>query len=314
MSSALIELSNGLADAVERAGRSVVAVNEGGQSGVSGTLWRNGVAVTAEHTIRGEEQVTIVVPSGETVPAAIAGRDPTTDIAVLKLADTGTVAELADPAQVRVGQIVLAVGRRGRNGLSASYGVVSARGGAWRTWSGGRIDHSLSLDLTPYPGFSGGPLVDVQGRVLGINTSGPRRSVVTIPVPTVNRVVDQLLTKGKIARGYLGAGLQPVRIPDGLQKSLRLEGDCGLLIVVLAPGGPADKAGLMVGDIVVAVDGDVIGDLADLQAALDPERVGKTLGARILRGGALTEVKITVVERPGGSNERLGESSRRESR
>lgn len=299
MSSALIELSNGLADAVERAGRSVVAVNEGGQSGVSGTFWRDGVVVTAEHTIRGEEQVTVVAPSGDTLPATVAGRDPSTDIAVLKLASSTTVAEFADLAQVRVGQIVLAVGRRGRNGLSASYGVVSARGGAWRTWSGGRIDHSLRLDLSPYPGFSGGPLVDVHGRVLGINTSGPRRSVLTIPVPTVNRVVDQLLAKGRIARGYLGAGLQPVRIPDALQKGLRLDGNRGLLIVMLAPGGPAEKAGLMVGDIVVAVDGDLIGDLADLQAALDPERVGKTLAVRILRGGALTEAKVTIAERTG---------------
>jgi S1-C subfamily serine protease len=299
MSSTLIELSNGLADAVERAGRCVVAVNEGGQSGVSGTLWRDGVVVTAEHTIRGEDQITVVEPSGETVPATVAGRDPSTDIAVLKVATAATVAEFADLAQVRVGQIVLAVGRRGRNGLSASYGVVSARGGAWRTWSGGRIDHSLRLDLTPYPGFSGGPLVDVHGRVLGINTSGQRRSVLTIPVPTVNRVVEQLLVKGKIARGYFGAGLQPVRIPEALQKSLRLEGNRGLLVVMLAPSGPAEKAGLMVGDIVVALDGEMIGDLADLQAALDPERVGKALAARILRGGVLTDTKITVAERTG---------------
>jgi S1-C subfamily serine protease len=299
MSSALVVLSNGLADAVERAGRSVVAVNEGGQSGVSGTVWREGVVVTAEHTIRGEEQVTIVVPSGETVPATVAGRDPSTDVAVLKVAGVATVSEFADLEQVRVGQIVLAIGRRGRNGLSASYGVVSARGGAWRTWSGGRIDHSLRLDLTPYPGFSGGPLVDVHGRVLGINTSGPRRSVLTIPVPTVNRVVDQLLAKGKIVRGYIGAALQPVRIPDALQKHLRLESNRGLLVVMLAAGGPAEKAGVMVGDILVVVDGGLIGDLTDLQAALDPERVGKTLNARIVRGGSLAEAKITVAERSG---------------
>jgi S1-C subfamily serine protease len=298
MSSALIELSNGLADAVERAGRSVVAVNEGGQSGVSGTLWRDAVVVTAEHTIRGEEKVTLVLPSGDNASATVAGRDPSTDLAVLKLETAaGTVAELADPGQVRVGQIVLAIGRRGRTGLSASYGVIGARGGAWRTWSGGRIDHSLRLDLTPYPGFSGGPLVDVHGRVLGINTSGPRRSVLTIPAPTVNRVVDQLLAKGRIARGYLGAGLQPVRISEALQKTLRLERDRGLLVVMLAPGGPADTAGIMIGDIVVAVPGQSIHDLADLQAVLDPEQVGNTFPVRILRGGALTDVKLTVGER-----------------
>lgn len=299
MSSALIELSNGLADAVERAGRCVVAVNEGGQSGVSGTLWRDDVVVTSEHTIRSEEKVTLVLPSGENASATVAGRDASTDLAVLRLqrAGAGTAAELADPGQVRVGQIVLAVGRRGRNGLSASYGVVSARGGAWRTWAGGRIDHSLRLDLTPYPGFSGGPLVDVHGRVLGINTSGPRRSVLTIPVPTVNRVVDQLLAKGRIARGYIGAGLQPVQVPEALRKRLSLERDRGLLVIMLAPGGPAEKAGIVIGDIVVAVEGQTINDLADLQAALDPEQVGKSLSVRILRGGALTEGKITVGER-----------------
>jgi S1-C subfamily serine protease len=299
MANTLIDFSNSLADAVERAGQSVVGVLEGGQRGVSGTLWRAGIAVTAEHTIRGRQEVTVALPAGGTATANVVGRDPSTDIAVLKLAGSDAApAQFGDAAQLRVGHLVLAVGRRGEEGLSTSYGVISAIGGPWRTWQGGRVDRYLRLDLLPYPGFSGGPLVDVQGRVLGINTSGPRRSVLTIPRSTVDQVVKQLLEKGHVARGYLGAGLQPVQLPQAVQQMLPEKRDLGLLIITIAPDGPAEHAGLLIGDVLLAIDGDVLTDPTDLQATLDPESVGKTARVQILRGGKPTEVKVTIGERP----------------
>jgi S1-C subfamily serine protease len=218
---------------------------------------------------------------------------------VLKVtAASVAAARLADPAQLRVGHLVLAIGRRSQEGLSASYGVVSAIGGEWRTWQGGHIDRFLRLDLLPFAGFSGGPLVDVQGQVLGINTSGPRRSVLTIPRATVDGVVSQLLEKGHIPRGYLGAGLQPVQLTASARKGAAENYDAGLLIVTIAPDGPAEKAGLMLGDILLALEGRNVNEPSDVQAALDSESVGKTLAAVILRGGKPAELNITIGERP----------------
>jgi S1-C subfamily serine protease len=231
------------------------------------------------------------------VTAAVAGRDASTDIAVLKAKDATAQTAFADAADVRVGHLVFAVGRRGTSGVVATHGIVSALGGAWRTWHGGRIDQWFRLDLQPYTGFSGGPLVDARGRVIGINTSGPRRSVMTIPAATVNRVVDQLLTKGRVTRGYIGVGMQPVQLSDALKRTAGVERDGGLLVVMVEPDGPAEKAGVLVGDIVVAVDDQPLGKTSDLQAVLDPERVGKSARLRVLRGGALRDVAVTIGER-----------------
>jgi len=299
MASALVEFSNGLADAVERAGKSVVAVLEGGRAGVSGTVWRDGIVVTAEHTIRSEVEVTLVLPSGETVKAKVVGGDPSTDVAVLTVGAKAATVAFADAAQVKTGHVVLAIGRRGEEGVSASFGMVSATGGAWRTWQGGKIDRYLRLDLNPYPGFSGGPLIDASGAVLGINTSGPRRSVTTIPNATVDRVVDAVLKRGRVTRGFLGVGVQPVAFPEASKAALGLERNRGLLVITISEGGPAEKAGLMIGDIIVAVDGNAVAHASDLQMALDPEKVGNAISVKVLRGGKLQDVKLTVGERAG---------------
>jgi S1-C subfamily serine protease len=298
MANTLLDFSNALADAVERAGQSVVTIREAGQRGVSGTVWREGVVVTAEHTLRGRQEFTVVLPGGGSTKGTVAGRDPGTDVAVLKLSGTGPAAAPRDAAELRVGHLVLAVGRRESDGLNASYGVIGAVGGAWRTWQGGRIDRYLRLDLLPYPGFSGGPLVDVQGRVLGMNTSGPRRSIVTIPASTLERVVPRLLEKGHVSRGYLGAGLQAVALPAALREAIGQKHETGLLIITLAAGGPAEQAGLLLGDILVSVDGSVLATVADLQVALDPERVGSKVPMQVVRGGKLIETKVTIGERP----------------
>jgi S1-C subfamily serine protease len=178
-------------------------------------------------------------------------------------------------------------------------GVVSALSGAWRSYYGGLIDQFIRLDLTLYPGFSGGPLVEATGRVVGINTSGPRHTVLTIPASTVNRVLDQLLEKGRIARGYLGLGMQPVRLPETLKTTLNLSSVGGVIVVNVESNGPADKAGVLIGDVLVALDGTPVSDTGDVQAMLGSQSVGKTLRAQIVRGGALVEVAIAPGERPG---------------
>lgn len=296
----LLGLSNDLAGAVEKAGRSVVAVNARHRVPSSGVHWRQGVVVTSDHTVERDEEITVTLPDGRSVPATLAGRDPGTDIAVLKLQGVEMpVAEIGDDASLKVGHFVLAVGRPGDSGLSASSGVISAIGGAWRTWRGGQIDRMVRLDLTLYPGFSGGPLVDAQGRVAGISTSGLSRGMgLAIPASTVNRVTDQLLTKGRIARGYLGVGMQPVTIPDTLKSKLSLSGNGGLVVVSTESNGPAEQAGVLIGDILIAFDGKPVSDTDDVQALLDPERVGKPLSARVIRGGEPADLTITVGERP----------------
>jgi S1-C subfamily serine protease len=298
-SSTLLALSNDLAGAVERAGHAVVAVNARPRMPSSGVHWRPGVIVTADHTIKREEDITIMLPDGRSVSATLAGRDASTDLAVLKLqGGEFPTAEIGDSSTLKVGHLVLAVARPGERGLSASVGVVSALSGAWRTWSGGQIDQFVRLDVTLYPGFSGGPLVDTQGRVVGLNTSGPRSVVLAIPTATVNRVVDQLLDKGRIARGYLGVGMQPIRLPDALKNTLNLSGHGGIIVVAVEADSPAERAGVLIGDVLVALDGRPMSDTADVLAMLGPERVGHEVRAAIIRGGVLSELTILVGERP----------------
>ena len=245
-----------------------------------------------------------MLADGRTLQATLAGRDAGTDLAVLRIdegagAEAAGVAKIGDSSQLKIGQLVLAVGRTDERGASASFGIVSAVGGAWRTWRGGQIDQLLRLDLAIYLGFSGGALVDTQGHILGINTSGLRRGAgLTIPASTVNRVVDVLLVKGRIARGYLGVGMQPVRLPDAMQTTLVPPTDSGLIVLSVEPGGPAGRAGLLIGDILFALDGAPVRDTDDVQAVLGPERVGQTVRASIIRGGAVQELMITVGERP----------------
>jgi S1-C subfamily serine protease len=294
----LVDFSNELADAVERAGASVISVPDGGREGVSGTIWRDGVAVVVEHTIRDMDEVAVVLPSGESVKGTVAGRDYGTDIAVLKIPASGASAVIADEANARVGEIVLSVGRRKDEGLAATYGLISAIGGPWRTGQGARIDRWFRLDLNPFPGFSGGPVVNVRGEAIGMATSGPRRSAATIPASTVNRVVDQLLQHGRIARGYLGIGIQPVAFPEGAARDLGVEGGRGLLGVMLEPNGPAANAGVLLGDIVVRVDGSELRGAHSLQSGLDSEKVGHPVAVDVVRGGKIVSLNVVVGEKP----------------
>jgi S1-C subfamily serine protease len=301
---ALQALSEDLTAAVERAGRAVVAVHARRRIPASGVLWRSGIVVATNHTIQQDEEITVSVGDGVRMPATLAGRDPSTDLAVLRLdpaaggSSPATVAERGADDTLRVGQIVLALGRPGRD-VTASLGLVSAVGGEWRTWHGGKIDRLVRLDVAVYDGFSGGPLVDGSSHVLGINTSGlSRGAALTIPATTVDHVVSQLLETGRIKRGYAGVAVQPVRIAPAAAESLGLTGSGALMAVGVAPGGPADKSGILQGDVLVAVDGARVSDPSDLLSALGPDRVGQRVRVQIIRAGESRTVELTVGERP----------------
>ena len=294
--SALVDLSNDLARAVERAARAVVAVHGRPELASTGVHWRPGVLVTADHTVTAEEEITVATPDGRTVPARLVGRDATTDLAVLRAEGLDLpVAELAEPAVLRVGHLVLAVGY----GPRVSWGVVSALGRGGRAAPAGDRDQILQLDLTLYPGFSGGPLVDVEGRVVGLNTSGRSRSFRgAIPAAVVARVVDEIVARGRVSRGYLGVALQPVHLPEETRRALPVAGEFGLIVVSVEPGGPAASAGLVLGDVLVALDEQALREPGDVQAAVASRPVGATVAATLLRGGAPRSIAVTVGERP----------------
>ena len=295
----LESLSNDLAGAVERAGQSVVAIHARRRIPASGIHWRPGIIVAAHHTIQRDDDITVSLADGTTVAATLAGRDPTTDLAVLKVNEAKVpVASFADDGGVRVGALVLALGRPG-SAVTASLGVISTVGGEWRTWHGGTIDRFVRLDISIYDGFSGGPLIDASGRVLGVNTSGlSRGAALAIPAATVNRVVDQLLKSGRVARGYLGLGMQSVRLPAALVERLSLPNDVGLMVVSAEPGGPADQAGVMIGDVLIAVAGKPVSDPNEVLSLLGGDQIGKTLATRIIRAGESKTLDITIGERP----------------
>ena len=282
----LQSLSNDLAAAVERAGRAVFAVNGRARLGSTGVHWRPGLVVTADHTVHVDEELTITGPDGRALTARVAGRDPTIDVAVLKVDAPGVaVADVADSDAVRVGHIVLALGA----GPRASWGVVSSVGDK----------RMLHLDLTLYPGFSGGPLVDAQGRVVGINTSGASRHwQLAIPAAAVNRVVDELQRRGRIPRAYLGVSTQPVRLPEPVRQRLNLDQQTAVIVVEVQAASPAAAAGLTIGDVIVSLGATRIADPTDLKSALRPDRVGESITASVLRGGEPKDLQVTVGERP----------------
>jgi S1-C subfamily serine protease len=294
-------LSDQLADAAATAGNSIVAVHARPRLASTGIHWQDGVVVTTDGTVRRESDISVTLPDGRKLPATLAGRDRRTDLAVLKIpAGSLPTARLGDPASLKPGHLVLALARLGEGGPRVSFGAVSAVGGKWRSWKGGEIDRLLQSNLTLYPGFGGGPLVDATGEIHGINSGGLSRAfATTIPVETVNRTVQLLLERGYVARGWLGATMQPVRFNPAAQRRLGIESDSGLVILSVEPDGPAASAGLLVGDVIVKLSGRAIEDVSDLADALwANDAVGRNLNLDLVRGGELIKADVLIGERP----------------
>ena len=291
----LVSLSNDLASAVERAARAVVTVHARPRLPSTGVLWRSGFIVTADHTVRLESDIRVTWTDGHTAPATLVARDPGTDLAVLRVSEADRpAAELGDSGALRVGHLALAVGY----GPRASWGVISAAGGAWRTWRGGDVDRLLRVDLVLYPGFSGGPLVEAGGAVVGIVTSGLSRQLeLAVPASTVSRVLDELTTRGRVSRGYLGVGLQPVALTEAF-KRLAPGADMGLMVVSLETEGPAARAGLLLGDVLTALEGTPLHDPGDVTAGIAGRPVGSAVRVSLIRAGSPLDVTVTLGERP----------------
>ena len=296
----LTQFSDALAAAVERSGASTVTVSARRRLPASGVVWSaDGVIVTSDHVLEREEDIKIGLPGGGEAAATIAGRDPGSDLAILRVSGaTLTPAERAPENSARVGHMVLAVGRTSPEGPMASHGVSGGSGGPWRTGRGGQVEGYIRCDASFYPGFSGGPLVDAAGRVVGINSSRLGRGAgLTIPVGAVAKIVGMLLAGGRVKRGYLGIGSQPVRLPSALVTKLGSGQETGLLIVSVESGSPADRGGLLIGDILVRMAGTTLRDTDDLQALLGPDRVGQATPVSVLRGGESRDLTVTVGER-----------------
>ena len=291
-------LSDELAQAVAAAGAAVVRVEARGRLPGSGIIWSaDGLVVTAHHVVERDDNLTVGLSDGGTASATLVGRDPTTDLAVLRMSGAPVSAPTwASSDGLRVGHLVLALGRPGKS-VMATLGIVSALGDSWRTPGGSRIERYLQTDVVMYPGFSGGPLVDVSGRVVGMNTSGLLRGVsVSVPFATVRTVVESLVAHGRVRRGYLGIGAQPVRLPSALAQ--RVGQETGLLVVSLESGGPAERQGIVIGDIFVALGGQPVRHMDDLLASLSADRIGSGVKAGLIRGGAFQEITLVIGERP----------------
>ncbi len=304
MSSQLIELSNALASATEQAAATVVAVHSEPRGSASGVVWRPGMIVTSEHALRRDEEIRITLPNGSVAPATLVGRDPSTDLAVLKCAEATTAiatANIGDATTLKPGSLILAVGRTRVSGPVAAFGAVSLVAPERKTWTGVSLSPYVRLDVSIQPTAVGGAVVDAAGKTFGIITPRFGRFGSTLtPAATVNSVVETLLEKGRIPRGYLGVGLQPVRLPEALRQTLKREERTAAIVLEIEPDSPANKAGLMIGDIIVSLGGDKVTRLEDIHSKLHGSAIGKPFAIGFVRGGALQTAEINVAERPHG--------------
>jgi S1-C subfamily serine protease len=294
----LSALSTHLANAVEGAAGCVVAVLGRGRAASSGFVWRPGVVVTASDALEQDQNIIVVLGDGTRLAATLAGRDPTTDIAVLRIdqAATPTVAAPGSRA-LRAGELVLSIGRRSE-GPIARLGLVAVAGGPWQSLRGGRIDRTIRLDRRIHAAEEGGVLIDADGGWIGMTVSGPRGAALAIPAETIARVAAQLLAHGRIARGYLGLGLQPVRLDEGLMRALSLSERRGVIVVNADPDGPGPRAGVLIGDIIVSWNGDRLHTVREVFRRLGPDAVGGEVILGVIRGGEPRTIAVKITERP----------------
>jgi serine protease DegQ len=285
------DFSNALADAVERASSSVVRVETGRRRPASGTVWSNdGLVVTSAHSLEREEGLEIHLESGESRPATLVGADLASDIALLRTEGALVTPERAPAESYRRGNLVLALSRPGRT-VRSSLGVINALADEWRAPGGGKIERYIQSDIAIEHGFSGGPLIDASGRLIGLNSAGLLRSTpMTLPIATIERVVGALLTHGRIQRGYLGVSSSPARLPQSSADSVGQR--VGLILTGLQPDGPAEQAGFLLGDVLLTFDGQKLESIGDLQAALE-DRAARVVPVKVLRAGVAQELSVT---------------------
>ena len=294
-------LSNQFAEIAEQSGKFIVAVHGGRRVAGSGIVWRPGIVVTASHMLRRTEDVDVAFGGESRHKAMFLGRDPGTDVAVLKLDNRDSAAPelLSDASKLRVGQLVLAVGRSTLGDLAAAAGIIARLGAPWQTWRGGRIDTLLRPDVTLYPGQSGSALVDSRGRVLGMNTSAlARAATITVPAATIERVVSEIVEHGGVFRPYLGLAMQAVSVPQELSKKLQIAHDSALMVMQVEPESPSAGAGITLGDLIISINSQSVSGIEDVQRMLNKAKRGDSVDLGYVRGGQLASVKVNLADRP----------------
>lgn len=291
-------LSKSISETIEAVQDSIVTVHGGGRSTSSGVVWRPGVVVTVRQGLRRSDSLQ-VAHGGEPFAATLAGADAGTDVAVLRI-DAGATkpATTTNAQSVRAGELVLAVGRSSLGDISASAGIVARLGSAWRTWRGGQMDRLIRPDLQLYVGQSGSALVNEGRQVLGINSSAlARNAVITVPAATIDRVVDAILERGHVPRPFLGAAMQAVPVPEA-QRAHFGEGVVeALLVLHVEPNAPAASGGILVGDLLLSVDGHAVHNVHEVQHRLSSLKVGDPVMIGVVRGGVKMDLKVILADR-----------------
>jgi S1-C subfamily serine protease len=285
--SPLQAFSNAMADAVAQSAPSLVTVRSH-RSTASGFAWRPGLIVTSDEALADEGEISVVLPNGETSPATLAGRDPTTDVALLRFAPANLKPVPFSPTLPKVGEIALVAGARD-GAPTANLGIVAHAGPAWRSMRGGEITARIELGVSLRRQAEGGLALDASGHAMGMTVFGPRRRVLVIPAATIERVAARLESHGRISRGYLGLGLQPVRLAGG---------GVGAMVMSVDASGPGATSGLHQGDVIVAWNAEPIRGVQSMLRALGPDSVGSAVRLSVRRAGAEIETSLTVGERP----------------
>jgi S1-C subfamily serine protease len=290
----LAQFSNALATRVEAAKNAVVAIRLAHGRHLTGMAWRSDIVVASEQSLPRKDEFELVAAGGSVLTAKIAGRDPSTNIAILRLASP-----MASPSitagEARSGAMVLAIGADGAGGASARLGLVNLVGPEWHSSRGGLIDRRIVLDVSVGRREEGGPVFDAGGGCLGMSTFGPRGQVIAIPTATIERVVPQLDKDGRIARGWLGVALQAVAVPDALRESA--DQSSGLMVMSVVEGGPAAQAGIVAGDIILSVDGTPAHRFRKIARHFGADSIGRKADLRLIRSGAVMTVQTTIAER-----------------
>ena len=298
MASELQTLSSELADAVEKAAPGIVAVPGRRGIGSSGIAWRENLIVTSSESVRGEEGIKVLLPDGRATTARLRGRDSGTDLALLEIEAGGLPSlHFADESTVKTGQIAIAVGRTANTGPIASFGIVSGVSGEWKTWRGGKLDPFVRLDISAYPTLSGGAALDASGNLIGMVSTGlSRSSIFAVTRATIERIAGKLSQQGYVSRGFLGVALQPVALPPQLRDHLGQ--DSGIMLLGIEPDGPASVGGLILGDVLVAVDGQPLAQPESLSDLLERTPPGQNVKFKVLRAGVVQEQEVRIGERP----------------